>query len=104
MDSTVPWYLLQLLREAQSPIRPDQLYSPSSYYVSFLSDPQGYSFPSGSDGKQSACSAGDSGSTSGLEKIPWSREWLPTLVFLPGNFHGHSGGCAWAGKELDTTK
>ena len=21
-------------------------------------------------------------------KIPWRREWLPTLVFLPGEFHG----------------
>jgi len=22
------------------------------------------------------------------EKIPWRREWLPTPVFLPGEFHG----------------
>ena len=22
------------------------------------------------------------------EKIPWRREWLPTLAFLPGEFHG----------------
>ena len=22
-------------------------------------------------------------------KIPWRREWLPTSVFLPGEFHGH---------------
>jgi len=21
-------------------------------------------------------------------KIPWKREWLPTPVFLPGEFHG----------------
>ena len=21
-------------------------------------------------------------------KIPWSRDWLPTPVFLPGEFHG----------------
>ena len=21
-------------------------------------------------------------------KIPWRREWLPTLVFFPGKFHG----------------
>ena len=21
-------------------------------------------------------------------KIPWRREWLPTPVFLPGEFHG----------------
>ena len=22
--------------------------------------------------------------------IPWRREWLPTPVFLPGEFHGQS--------------
>ena len=36
---------------------------------------------SGSDGKESACNVGD------LEKIPWRREWQPTLV-LPREFHG----------------
>ena len=23
-----------------------------------------------------------------IGKIPWKREWLPTLVFLPGEIHG----------------
>jgi len=23
-----------------------------------------------------------------VRKIPWRREWLPTPVFLPGEFHG----------------
>ena len=23
-----------------------------------------------------------------VKKIPWRREWLPTLVFLPGEAHG----------------
>jgi len=23
-----------------------------------------------------------------VKKIPWSREWLPTPVFLPGEFYG----------------
>ena len=23
-----------------------------------------------------------------VEKIPWRREWLPTPVLLPGEFHG----------------
>ena len=36
----------------------------------------------GSDGKESACNAGDPGS------IPGSgRKWLSTPVFLPGEFH-----------------
>ena len=40
-------------------------------------------FPGGSDGKEFVCNAGDSG------LIPWRREWLPTPVFLPGEFHGY---------------
>jgi len=39
-------------------------------------------FPARSDGKESACNAGD------LGLIPWRREWLPTPVFLLGESHG----------------
>ena len=28
-------------------------------------------------------------------KIPWRREWLPTLVFLPREFHGHRSLAGW---------
>ena len=41
----------------------------------------------GSEGIESACNAGDLGSIPGLGST-WKREWLPTLVFLPGEFHG----------------
>ena len=40
-------------------------------------------------------------------KIPWRREWQPTPVFLPGEFHGQSslvGYSPWGCKELDTTE
>ena len=40
-----------------------------------------------SDGKESACNAGDLGSIPGLGKISW-RERLPTPISLPGEFHG----------------
>ena len=40
-----------------------------------------------SDGKESACNAGDPGSIPGSGKIPWRREWQPSPVFLPGEFH-----------------
>ena len=46
-------------------------------------------FPGGSDGKESACNAGDPGSIPGSGRFPWRREWQPTLVFLPGEFYGH---------------
>ena len=42
----------------------------------------------GSDGKESACSAGDLGSIPGSGRSPGERQWLPTPVFLPGEFHG----------------
>ena len=40
-------------------------------------------------------------------KIPWKRAWLPTPVFLPGEFHGQRTlvGCSsWSHKESDTTE
>ena len=40
-------------------------------------------------------------------KIPWGREWLPTPVFLPGEFHGQrslAGYSSWDHKELDMTE
>ena len=49
-----------------------------------MGGPQSTGFPGGSDHKESACIVGDPGS------IPASGKshWLPTPVFLPGEFHG----------------
>ena len=53
-------------------------------------------------GKESVCNAGD------LDLIPGSgREWLPTLVILPGEFHGQwnlAGHSPWDHKESNTTE
>ena len=60
--------------------------------------------PGGSDGKESACHAGDSGSIPGLRKFP---HWQPTPVFLPGEFYGQrslTGYSPWGHKELDMIK
>ena len=57
--------------------------------------------PCNSNGKESTCDAGDPGS------IPWRREWQPTPVFLPGEFHGQrnlAGYSPWGHKESDTTE
>ena len=65
------------------------------------------SSPGGSDGKQSACNAGDLGSIPGLGRFPWRREWQPTPVFLCGEFHGLRslvGYSPWGCKESDTTE
>ena len=42
-----------------------------------------------------------------VRKIPWRREWQPTPVFLPGEFHGQRslvGYSPWGHKELDMTE
>ena len=46
------------------------------------------SFPGGSDVKESACNAGRPWFDPWVRKIPWRREWLPTVVSLPEEFHG----------------
>ena len=61
-------------------------------------------FPGGSDGKASACNAGDLGLIPWLGRFPWRRKWQPTLVFLPGKSHGQRSLIgSWGRKELDTT-
>ena len=42
------------------------------------------------------------GFNSWVGKIPWRREWLPTPVFWPGEFHGLYS--PWSHKGLDTTE
>ena len=42
-----------------------------------------------------------------VKKIPWIREWLPTPVFSPGEFHGQRslvGYSPWGHKESGMTK
>ena len=63
--------------------------------------------PCGSDGKVSACNRGDPGFDSWVRKIPWRRKWQPTLVLLPGEFHGLRslvGYSPWSCKESDMTE
>ena len=48
------------------------------------------SFRGGSDGKESTCNAGDQFRFL-VGKIPWRRKWQPTLVLVPGEFHGQRG-------------
>ena len=63
--------------------------------------------PGGSDVKESACNAGDLGFNLWVGKIPRRREWQPTPVFFPREFHGQRSlaGCSpWGHKESDTTE
>ena len=60
-------------------------------------------FPGGSDGKESACNAGNWGSTPGLGRSPREGHGNPCLE----NPHGQrslAGYSPWGRKELDTTE
>ena len=59
--------------------------------------------------KNLPANAGDvrCGFDSWVRKIPWSRKWQPTPVFLPGNFQGQRSLASyhpWGRKKLDTTE
>ena len=61
-------------------------------------------FPRWCSSKESSCLCRRHkrwGFNSWVGKIPWSRKWQPTPVFLPGKFHGQRS--PWGHKELDTT-
>ena len=49
----------------------------------------------------------DEGLISRVRKIPWTRAWQPTPVFLPGESHGQrslADYSPWNCKESDTTE
>ena len=63
-------------------------------------------FPGGSVSKEFACNAGDMGSILGLARSQ-KRRLQPTLVLLPGEFHGQrslAGYRPWGHKESDMTE
>ena len=67
----------------------------------------GLGFPGGSDGKESACNAGDVVFDPWVGKVLCRREWLSTPVFLPGEFHRQKslmGYSPWGCKDSDKTK
>ena len=71
-------------------------YTITNLYMSFLG---------GSVGKESAFRR--HGFDSWVGKIPWSRKWQLTPVFLPGKSHGQRslvGYRPWGHKEPDTTE
>ena len=69
-----------------------------------------WGLPQQLSGKESACSARDTGdvnSIPGLGRSPGGRAWLPTVVFLLGKSHGQRSlaVCSpWGHKELDMSE
>ena len=65
-------------------------------------------FPSGSDGKESTCNAGDLGSIPGLGRFPGGGRGnplqYPCLENPPGQRRLQATYSPWGHKELDTTE
>ena len=64
-------------------------------------------FPSGSDGKESACNAGDPGLSPGSERSPGEGNGYPVQHFCLEIPHGQRslvGYSPWGSKESDTTE
>ena len=63
-------------------------------------------FPGCAVVKNPPLNAGDTGTMSAFRKIPRSRKWQPTSVFLPGKLHGQrslGGYSPWGHKVSDLT-
>ena len=56
-------------------------------------------FPGGSDSKESSYNVGDLRLDPWVGKIPWRREWKPSLVFLPGEWTEEPGGLQSMGSQ-----
>ena len=64
-------------------------------------------FPYGSDVKRICLRYSRPGFNCWVRKLPWRREWLSSLIFLPGLFHGQrslAGYSPWGHKESNTTE
>ena len=93
---------------------PSQQLNPSVLHWqadSLLSEPPGRSFPDNGSvvepSTEPACQGRRCRFDPWMRKIPGRRKWLPTPVFLPGEFHGQRSlvGCnPWGPKESDITK
>ena len=83
-ESTVFWYFLSVSALILSTEEPMLCNFPN--HSSFIQICQ--HFPGGSEGKESACSAGDGGSIPELGRFPWRWAGQPTPVFLPGESPG----------------
>ena len=87
------------------PVALGNLQMSSSIYGTL--DATSVSFPGGSEGKESACDAGDPGLIPVLGRSPAEGNDYPTAVFLPGECHGQRslvGYSPWGLKGSDTTE
>ena len=66
-----------------------------------------FGFPDLCSGKESASQCRRCGFNPWVGKIPWRKKWLPTPVFLPGEFQVHRSLArysSWDRKELDMSE
>ena len=102
------WVVSLHLHQPQAPHLPPRHTQMSHMYYWWVAFP--CELPWWLSGKESACSAGDTGdkgSVPGLGRFPWRRAWQHTPAFLSGESQGQrslAGYSPWDRKESDTTE
>ena len=91
-------------------IKPTFLASPALAGGFLTTEPPSKQLPRWCSGKESAFQCRRHkrpGFDPWVRKIPWRRKWQPSLVLLPGKFHGQrslAGYSPWSHKESDMTE
>ena len=103
IHSRLPWVPAFPMTLGSVRTVPSAFHSPRRAYLSFLL----LSFPGGSGQWRIHLQCRRPRFHLWVGKIPWRREWLPTLVFVPGELHGQRslvGYSPWGHKESDTAE
>ena len=104
MDKGAWWATAQWVTKSQTQLRDE-----AHKRVTIASETACLGLPRGRGGKESTCQrrrCKRHGLDPWVRKIPWSRKWQLTPMFLPGKSHGQrslTGYSPWGHKELDTT-
>ena len=98
--SAIPWCEDTVPRTSARPTCGDE---PCHASVTFVFE-KWHGFPGGSEGKESACNAGDQGSIAGLGRSLGGGNGNPLQYFCLENPHGRRSLAGYSHKELDTTE
>ena len=102
-----PWHCILLKNKRKQKLHTNKTGQGDSFPFTVTLTQMCFILLNGSDGIESACSAGDLDLIPASGRFPWKREWLPTPVFLPGESHGQRRLMDYSPcgrRESDTTK
>ena len=83
-----PWHCILLKNKRKQKLHTNKTGQGDSFPFTVTLTQMCFILLNGSDGIESACSAGDLDLIPGLGRNPQRREWLSTPAFWPGESHG----------------